>query len=68
MNGHPWEVHTFARVSGYVEQFDVHSPTATVREAVLFSARMRFPKSVDVGTMEAFTDEVCCHALCTVLR
>lgn len=60
VNGHAWEVATFARVSGYVEQFDVHSPTATVREAVLFSARMRFPRGVDVETMEAFTDEVHC--------
>ncbi|KAK9802906.1 hypothetical protein WJX73_004507 [Symbiochloris irregularis] len=58
VNGHPWEVHTFARVSGYVEQFDVHSPTATVREAVLFSASMRFPAGVNHDTIEAFTDEV----------
>lgn len=58
VNGHPWEVHTFARVSGYVEQFDVHSPTATVREAVLFSAAMRFPAGINQDTIEAFTDEV----------
>ena len=58
VNGHPWEVATFARVSGYVEQTDVHLPYATVREAVLFSAQMRFPRSVPRITMEAFTDEV----------
>ncbi|KAK9813535.1 hypothetical protein WJX73_005597 [Symbiochloris irregularis] len=58
VNGHPWKAHTFARVSGYVEQFDVHSPTATVREAVLFSASMRFPAVIKHDIIEAFTDEV----------
>ena len=38
-------------------QTDVHLPYATVREAVLFSAQMRFPRGVPRITMEAFTDE-----------
>ena len=58
VNGHAWEVATFARVSGYVEQTDVHLPYATTREAVLFSAQMRFPRGVPRMHMEAFTDEV----------
>ena len=36
----------------------MHLPYATVREAVLFSAQMRFPRGVPRITMEAFTDEV----------
>lgn len=32
---------SFRRCSGYVEQFDVQSPQLTVRETVLFSARLR---------------------------
>lgn len=39
-------------------QTDVHLPYATVREAVLFSAQMRFHRGVPRETMEAFTDEV----------
>lgn len=32
---------SFQRTTGYCEQNDVHEPTATVREALLFSARLR---------------------------
>ena len=28
--GHPKEASSFARIAGYVEQFDAHLPTATV--------------------------------------
>ena len=31
---------------GYCEQFDIHSPAQTVREALVFSARLRMPPSV----------------------
>ena len=41
LNGHPKDQRTFTRVSGYVEQLDVHSPESTVREAALFSAALR---------------------------
>ncbi len=41
LNGHPKDQRTFTRVSGYVEQLDVHSPESTVREATLFSATLR---------------------------
>ena len=37
---------SFRRCSGYVEQFDVQSPELTVRETVLFSARLRLDHSV----------------------
>lgn len=41
MNGWPQEQVAFRRCSGYVFQFDVQSPELTVRETVLFSARLR---------------------------
>jgi ABC-type multidrug transport system ATPase subunit len=41
INGFPQSTKTFRRVTGYVEQFDVQSPELTVRETVLYSARLR---------------------------
>lgn len=41
LNGYEQEPVSFRRCSGYVEQFDVQSPQLTVRETVLFSARLR---------------------------
>lgn len=32
--------------SGYCQQMDTHLPTTTVREALMFSARMRQPQSI----------------------
>ena len=57
MNGHPKVQATFARVSGYVEQFDVHSPQTTVREALLFSAQLR-TQGETTEVITAFVDEV----------
>jgi ABC-type multidrug transport system ATPase subunit len=41
LNGWPQDPISFRRCSGYVEQFDVQSPELTVRETILFSARLR---------------------------
>jgi ABC-type multidrug transport system ATPase subunit len=41
VNGWPQERISFRRASGYVEQFDVQTPELTVRETVLFSAKLR---------------------------
>lgn len=41
MNGFPQERTSFLRSSGYVEQFDVQQAELTVRETVVFSARLR---------------------------
>jgi predicted ABC-type transport system involved in lysophospholipase L1 biosynthesis ATPase subunit len=46
VNGRPKEQRSWSRVVGYVEQADVHSPGATVEEALWFSARLRLPQSV----------------------
>ena len=41
LNGYSQDETVFRRCSGYVEQFDVQTPQLTVRETVLFSARLR---------------------------
>jgi ABC-type multidrug transport system ATPase subunit len=41
LNGFLQDRVSFVRASGYVEQFDVQSPELTVRETILFSARLR---------------------------
>jgi ABC-type multidrug transport system ATPase subunit len=45
LNGHVKEAKSFARIAGYIEQFDAHSPAVTVEEAVQFSALMRLEES-----------------------
>ena len=46
LNGHVKDPASFRRASGYVEQFDVQSPELTVRETVLFSARLRIDRDL----------------------
>ncbi|KAK9861986.1 hypothetical protein WJX84_003567 [Apatococcus fuscideae] len=58
VNGHAQEPHTFARVSGYVEQTDTHSPQTTVVEALWFSARLRQPSSVSNKTLKDSISEI----------
>ncbi|KAK6340578.1 hypothetical protein TWF696_008905 [Orbilia brochopaga] len=48
----------FGRNTGYVEQNDVHDGSATVREAVTFSAILRQPKSVPKEEKLNFVDRV----------
>lgn len=58
INGEPRNDKTFPRISGYVEQNDSHYPTMTVREAVLFSARLRLPSSISIQAKTKRTDSV----------
>jgi len=58
INGYPQEQKTWARVSGYVEQSDIHSPQATVEEALWFSARLRLTRETSNKVMWAFIYEV----------
>ena len=48
ISGHPKVQQTFARISGYVEQNDIHSPQLTVEESLWFSASLRLPKEVSM--------------------
>ena len=57
VEGHPKVQETFARISGYVEQFDIHSPALTVRESFKHSAQMRL-MDVTPEQSEEFVDEV----------
>lgn len=46
ISGFPKKQETFARISGYCEQTDIHSPTITVHESLIYSAFLRLPKQV----------------------
>jgi len=46
-------VHMSGRCSGYVQQMDTHLAQTTVREALLFSAKLRQPPSVPIKEKEA---------------
>ncbi|CAI7770503.1 unnamed protein product, partial [Closterium sp. NIES-54] len=43
VNSFPKVHDTFARISGYVEQSDIHTPFITIRESLQFSASLRLP-------------------------
>ncbi|XP_020584448.1 ABC transporter G family member 42-like [Phalaenopsis equestris] len=49
---------TFARISGYCEQFDIHSPQLTIRESLIFSALLRLSSDVSKEEKMRFVDEV----------
>lgn len=50
ISGYPKNQETFARVSGYCEQNDIHSPRVTVYESLLYSAWLRLSKDIDTKT------------------
>lgn len=52
ISGYPKKQETFARISGYCEQNDIHSPCLTVVESLLFSAWLRLPSEVDIETQK----------------
>ncbi|KVH98014.1 hypothetical protein Ccrd_023769 [Cynara cardunculus var. scolymus] len=51
ISGYPKKQETFARISGYCEQNDIHSPHVTVYESLLYSAWLRL-------ATDSFVDEV----------
>ncbi|KAL3616104.1 transcription factor [Castilleja foliolosa] len=50
ISGYPKKQETFARIAGYCEQTDIHSPHVTVFESLQFSAWLRLPPEVDAAT------------------
>jgi ABC-type multidrug transport system ATPase subunit/ABC-type multidrug transport system permease subunit len=56
VNGHSKQQNTWSRVCGYVEQQDIHSPGSTVREALVFSARLRLDESIGWDRVTAIVD------------
>ncbi|CAL9131904.1 unnamed protein product [Musa acuminata var. zebrina] len=58
ISGYPKKQETFARISGYCEQNDIHSPQVTVRESLIYSAFLRLHKEVSDEEKLKFVDEV----------
>ncbi|KAL5574591.1 hypothetical protein UlMin_016290 [Ulmus minor] len=58
ISGYPKKQETFARISGYCEQNDIHSPHVTVYESLVYSAWLRLPAEVDFKTRMMFVEEV----------
>nr|POF16092.1 pleiotropic drug resistance protein 1 [Quercus suber] len=58
ISGYPKKQETFARISGYCEQNDIHSPCVTVYESLLFSAWLRLPQEINFETRQMFIEEV----------
>ncbi|KAJ6552975.1 pleiotropic drug resistance ABC transporter [Mycena capillaripes] len=52
----------FQAQTGYCQQMDTHLPTATVREALLFSAKLRQPASVPLAEKEEYVEK--CLKMC----
>jgi ATP-binding cassette subfamily G (WHITE) protein 2 (SNQ2) len=52
----------FQAQTGYCQQMDTHVPTSTIREALLFSAKMRQPSSVPLAEKEAYVET--CLRMC----
>ena len=52
ISGYPKNQATFARISGYCEQTDIHSPHVTVYESLVFSAWLRLSNDVDARTQK----------------
>lgn len=50
IGGYPKDQKTFARISGYCEQTDIHSPHITVGESVMYSAWLRLSPETDPET------------------
>ncbi|MCO5580506.1 hypothetical protein L7F22_034374 [Adiantum nelumboides] len=58
ISGYPKKQETFARISGYCEQNDIHSPNVTVLESLLYSAWLRLPAEIDKSKRTIFVEEI----------
>lgn len=50
ISGYPKKQETFARISGYCEQNDIHSPNLTVYESLVYSAWLRLSPEINGRT------------------
>lgn len=57
IDGRPQGI-SFQRTTGYCEQVDVHESTATVREALIFSALLRQPSHVSQEQKIDYVDHI----------
>ncbi|URD78019.1 Plant PDR ABC transporter associated [Musa troglodytarum] len=58
ISGYVKDQRTFARISGYVEQNDIHSPQVTVEESLWFSSSLRLSNEISQENRRAFVEEV----------
>ncbi|KAK3034666.1 hypothetical protein RJ639_033621 [Escallonia herrerae] len=58
IGGHPKVQETYARISGYCEQTDIHSSQITVKESLAYSAWLRLPPQIHQRTKSDFVAEV----------
>ncbi|GAU19334.1 hypothetical protein TSUD_336200 [Trifolium subterraneum] len=58
ISGYPKTKESFARICGYCEQNDIHSPYVTVYESLLFSAWLRLSVGINAETRKMFVEEV----------
>lgn len=58
ISGYPKNQETYARISGYCEQNDIHSPHVTIYESLLYSACLRLSREVNSETRKMFIEEV----------
>ncbi|CAI8614417.1 unnamed protein product [Vicia faba] len=58
ISGYPKKQETFARISGYCEQNDIHSPNVTVHESLVYSAWLRLSPEINAESKKKFIDEV----------
>jgi ABC-type multidrug transport system ATPase subunit len=56
--GYPKKQETFARIAGYCEQNDIHSPQLDVRESLVYSAWLRLSPDITNADKLAFVDQV----------
>ncbi|KAK3404280.1 hypothetical protein EUGRSUZ_K00583 [Eucalyptus grandis] len=54
VGGYPKVQAAYARISGYCEQIDIHSPQLTIEESVAYSAWLRLPAHIDKNTRAEF--------------
>ncbi len=47
VSGYPKSQKTFARICGYCEHNDIHSPQVTVMESLVYSAWLRLAAEID---------------------
>ncbi|CAI8614404.1 unnamed protein product [Vicia faba] len=58
ISGYPKKQETFARISGYCEQSDIHSPHVTVHESLLYSAWLRLSPEINAESRKNFIEQV----------
>ncbi|KAM3699900.1 hypothetical protein ACJW31_05G060400 [Castanea mollissima] len=58
ISGYPKKLETFARISGYCEQNDIHSPHITVYNSLLYSSWLRLSSEANYNNRKMFIEEV----------